>query len=290
MEVYDLINLEQIQKHLPSLEEIENLDQGGQKIVFKAKHKNHGTVVLKLILGASVNERISREIEIVTSNTFTNVPKLYEWGRISDGHSEFMYLIEQFIDGATLRNHLKEQRKLPLTTCLHLLESLLKFATELEVQKLVHRDIKPENIIIDTTGEFWVLDFGIARNLNQPSITDTRAHFGPHTAGYAAPEQFRNLKKEIDIKADLFSIGVVIYEALTGEHPFAKDARNPLEILYRTETIIPNIIIIPGDSERQLGGFISILIDKYPSRRPKSAKIALDWFKALLPTIRLQEE
>ena len=79
----------------------------------------------------------------------------------------------------------------------------------MEKEGIVHRDIKPENIMVCRDGTFKPLDFGIARHLAKTSITSTEAPFGPHTAGYAAPEPFRNLKKEVDIRADLSLLSVL---------------------------------------------------------------------------------
>lgn len=268
------------------MKDIEIIIQGGQKVVYKGIHKEYGVVALKIILDPSADERTKREIDSLTKYNFPNVPKLYEWGPFLCENAQTTYLLEQYISGSTLRSILNEQKKLSLNVCLKLLRSLLETAVELEKQQIVHRDIKPENIIIGNDGFFWLLDFGIARHLSKTSITATNIHFGPHTAGYAAPEQFRNIKKEIDIRTDLFSIGVLIYEALTGQHPFVFGARDHLDILRRTETLSPDILLIPGDSQRLLSGFINILMDKYPSRRPRTAKIALDWYTALLPSIK----
>lgn len=281
-----LPNLDNIKEKFPSLKDIEIIIQGGQKVVYKGIHKEYGVVALKIILDPSADERTKREIDALTKYNFPNVPKLYEWGPFLCENAQTTYLLEQYISGSTLRSILNEQKKLPLNVCLKLLRSLLETAVELEKQQIVHRDIKPENIIIGNDGFFWLLDFGIARHLSKTSITATNIHFGPHTAGYAAPEQFRNIKKEIDIRTDLFSIGVLIYEALTGQHPFVFGARDHLDILRRTETLSPDILLIPGDSQRLLSGFINILMDKYPSRRPRTAKIALDWYTALLPSIK----
>lgn len=275
-----------ITKNLPDIQDITYLEQGGQKIVYRGTHKTYGSIVLKLILNPSASERIQREIDVATKGNFPNVPKLYEWGSFTYEDGQTIYLIEQYIPGQTLRNYLNVHKKLPLDKALELLGKLLETAVELEKQQLVHRDIKPENIIVSDDGSFWLLDFGIARHLKKTSITATEAHFGPHTPGYASPEQFRNVKKEVDIRADLFSIGVLIYEAIAGEHPFVSGARDHLDILRRTEALAVNFLVIPEDSQKQLGGFINILMSKYPSRRPKTARIALDWYYALLPTIR----
>lgn len=281
-----LITPQMIQTGIPALSNVCPIEKGGQKLVYKATHSSYGDVVVKLIIDPSDNARTQREIEIASKCSPPNVPTLFEWGPITCNSTQTLYLLEQFIEGNTLRELLVANPSggLPQNQCLKLLHSLLVTAVELEKLDLVHRDIKPENIIIDTSGEVWLLDFGIARDLNQASITATAAQYGPHTAGYAAPEQFRNLKKEIDIKADLFAIGVVVYEAFTGVNPFVSGAHSPYDVLYRTETLMQTPLLIIGDSQKQLSGFIDILMSKYPSRRPASAQLALDWYLALLPT------
>jgi serine/threonine-protein kinase len=182
---------------------------------------------------------------------------------------------------------MNRERKLSIAFIIQLIRTLLQFAVEAEKKKLVHRDIKPENIMIDISNNLWILDFGIARHLEKSSLTMTQDRFGPHTAGYAAPEQFRNLKRDIDIRADLFTIGIVAYEAFTGENPFRSGARDALAVLYRTETLLVSPLIIPGDSQNQLSGFIRVLIEKFPSRRPPNAETALNWFNTIIPTLQL---
>lgn len=282
-----LPSIDELKAKLVKLEQIVPLAQGGQKIVYKALHADYNNVALKVILSPLDDQRAQREIEVATEYHFSNVPTLFEWGILGeDDEHRVIYLLEQFINGRTLRKVLIDQKVLSLPDCLELLKVLLNTAVELEQQQLVHRDIKPENIVLDENRKFWVLDFGIARHLEKASLTITSARFGPHTAGYAAPEQFRNYKKAIDIRADLFSIGVVIYEALSGENPFRSGAHDPLEVLYRTETVLPAPLVLPGDSQRQLSGLINIMIEKFPSRRPATAKIALNYFESVLPTIK----
>lgn len=269
------------------LRDVFPLAQGGQKIVYRAKHMTLGEVALKLVVGAIADERTAREIEAATKYSFPNVPTLYEWGIFSqDADEQITYLLEQFIHGKTLQRVLTEMGTLGIPKTLELIKTLLTIEVELEKQQIVHRDIKPQNIMLDAFGKFWLLDFGIARHLRKSSITATGAHFGPHTAGYAAPEQFRNYKRDIDIRADLFSIGVVAYEALSGVNPFRAGAQSGLDILSRAETMMPSPLVIPGDSQRQLSGLVGIMMEKFPSRRPMTAQIALDWFEAALPTIK----
>ena len=131
------------------------------------------------------------------------------------------------------------------------------------------------NIIRADDGRIFFLDFGIARILGADSLTRTGAMMGPHTPGYAAPEQFNNLKKEIDSRADIFSLGVVTYECITGKNPFREGSINALEVLQKTETITP---------QSQFMALLGAMMGKYPSRRPRTAKQAIDWLKVAKKT------
>jgi serine/threonine-protein kinase len=226
-----------------------------------------------------------REIDIAVSCHIPNTAKLYKWGSFKHDGNIVLYIIEEFIDGDNLRNVLKSKGQLPLNDVLRLVDMLLYTAVAMENEKLVHRDIKPENIMVCPDGSFKLIDFGIARQLAKSSLTPTAAHFGPHTAGYAAPEQFRNLKKSIDIRTDLFAIGVVAYESLSGKHPFAEGSRDQLETLRRTETTIPMPLRIDVERGNYLTTFIGVLMEKYPSRRPPTALQAKQWFKSILTAI-----
>jgi serine/threonine-protein kinase len=196
-----------------------------------------------------------------------------------------MYLIEQRIAGETLRSRLIRTRPLSLDVVVTLMQTLLDTAVEMEDRRLVHRDIKPPNIMVDQVGRFWLLDFGIARHLDKSSLTKGVRQFGLATFGYAAPEQLRNVRRDIDIRTDLFAIGVVAYECLSGINPFTDSARDLLEVVRRTEQDRPAPLHIPGDRQRQLSGFLATLMAKQPSLRPSSAREAADWFAALLPTL-----
>lgn len=276
-------NSDEIITRVPDLSNLIPIARGGQKVVFRGQHNSYGEVVVKIILSA--DERTQREIDIATKCDFPNVPKLYKWGVFQDTPEPVVFLIEQFVSGDTLRSHLRRNRTLNLQDGLRLFQQLLDTAVEVEKQDLVHRDIKPENIIVGDDGTFWLLDFGIARHLSDTSITATNAPFGPATLGYAAPEQLRNMKKHIDIRADLFSIGVVMYEVFTGTQPFLAGARDQLDVLRRTENLTPTVPVIQGDSQRQLSRLILVLMDKFASRRPSTAEMARNWYNDVLKTL-----
>lgn len=259
------------------------LKRGGQKMVFSAMSREWGQCVIKLYF-AEKNPRSDREIEIEKNIDSPMVPKIFDTGVVEYETVETMYVIEEKIEGTELRDILDDGKIFSLREAVHFLEQGLKFIAYIEKKGIVHRDIKPENIVMNTSGDIFFLDFGIARIIGANSLTKTDALLGPHTPGYAAPEQFNNLKKEIDSRTDLFSLGVVTYECLTGKNPFRENAENALEVLQKTETITPVSYSIEGDTQKQFMALLSSMMGKYPSRRPKTAEQALGWLDAAKST------
>lgn len=260
-------------------EEVKLLARGGQKVVFDAVHKSYGQSVIKLYFQLN-DPRSLREIEIEKGLNLPMVPQIYETGTIEYENTETLYIIEQKVCGTELRKLLNEGVNFSLKEAVYFLEQGLNFIASIEKKGIVHRDIKPENIIRTDDGEVFFLDFGIARILGADSLTRTGAIMGPHTPGYAAPEQFNNLKKEIDSRADVFSLGVVTYECITGKNPFREGSSNALEVLQKTETITPVQYTVKGDTQSQFMALLGTMMGKYPSRRPKTAEQALGWLEA----------
>ena len=264
-------------------EKIELMARGGQKIVFDGVHNSYGETVIKLYFQLN-DPRSLREIQIERDLNLSMVPKIYETGTIEYEGTETLYIIEQKVKGTELRKVLESGKRFSLEEAVTFLEQGLEFIACIENKGIVHRDIKPENIIRADDGRIFFLDFGIARILGADSLTRTGAMMGPHTPGYAAPEQFNNLKKEIDSRADIFSLGVVTYECITGKNPFREGPINALEVLQKTETITPVQYSIKGDTQSQFMALLGAMMGKYPSRRPRTAKQAIDWLKVAKKT------
>ncbi|MFA7172306.1 MAG: serine/threonine-protein kinase [Kiritimatiellia bacterium] len=264
--------------------EITQLARGGQKVVWQATHAQYGKTVIKLYF--SVDARAEREIAISKTLCFDKVPGIYETGTVSYEGQETLYVVEQFIDGCTLRSYLNSGKLFDICVAVSFLEQGFSFVRQLEKNQIVHRDIKPENLILTNDRLVYFLDFGIARMLDMQSLTQSDAAFGPHTPGYAAPEQFNNLKRDIDSRTDLFSLGVVTYECLTGRNPFRENAASALDILQRTATVTPASYQIKGDDQHLLMGLISSMMGKNPSMRPKDATQAIDWLNVIKPTLK----
>ena len=248
---------------------IELMARGGQKIVFDGVHNSYGETVIKLYFQLN-DPRSIREIQIEKGLSLSMVPKIYETGIIEYEGTETLYIIEQKVKGTELRKVLESGRRFSLEEAVIFLEQGLEFISCIENKGIVHRDIKPENIIRADDGKIFFLDFGIARVLGADSLTRTGAMMGPHTPGYAAPEQFNNLKREIDSRADIFSLGVVTYECITGKNPFREGSINALEVLQKTETITPVQYSIKGDTQSQFMALLGAMMGKYPSRRPRA--------------------
>ena len=280
-----MLMIEQLKSKIKGLKEIKKYPASGQKQVYLVSTDEHDAVILKII--ENMDDRIQREIDIVTKNDITDVPKIIMFDYIEYDNNKHFYILEEFIDGKSIKEVLCDGA-MNLSDSINLLEGLLTTVSELESIQIVHRDIKPENIIWGKDGKFHLIDFGIARNLNLPSLTLSKMAVGPHTPGYGAPELFQYDKPNINSKADLFSIGVVVYEAIFGKHPFLTGRELDLnEIWYKTATATPMNLFIDGDNDRQLIGFIQTLMQKHVSKRPPNAKKALEWFFIVKDTLVL---
>lgn len=270
------------EKFFPDILALRSLSSGGQRSVFLGQHIKYGRIVLKICERMTNHARILRELEIIKNNNFPSVPKLYETNsRNIDGVS-VLYSIEEYIDGENLRDILNKQHFFSYHDVIDFMNKILQTIVELEEKKIIHRDIKPENIVRDRTGNYWLLDFGIARDLNAFSLTATTDDFGPFTPGYAAPEQINNSKRQLDSRADLFSIGMVAYEMLAGYNPIIKDSKGVLNVIQRTENVRLPDFERSDKINPELLLFIETLAKSSPVMRPPTAKIAYNWFKEII--------
>lgn len=257
----------------PTLSNVSDLDEGGFKRVLSVTHPDFGDVVLKLIPSNDF-ETIKREILAVKSVESNRVPKILDFGVKSGPFGPCFWFLEQRIYGESVRDILHLGPMYPLEVIrmgIHVLEALVMS----EKNRIVHRDIKPDNIMRDN--DYWLIDFGIARHLDLPAQTPEGPLNGKFTPGYAPQEQFNNLQDDIDIRADLFALGVTMYECITGENPFRSGARDNYEMCRRAKSMnLPKLVTAiknPGD----LNDFIQTLVSKRRDHRPESALESLEW-------------
>jgi serine/threonine-protein kinase len=265
-------------REFPKLGNIESLDAGGQKDVFSARTGDGDRVVLKLFHATANPERAVRELNAVAGLTDSRVPRVLEVGTARSNVGQHIWFIEEFVEGETLRKRLQHGPQSP-GDVRRWAEQLLTTLVAAEAAAVVHRDIKPENVILDTKGDAWLIDFGIARHLGLESVTPTSAFRGPHSPGYAPPEQFENSKHEVDTRSDLFALGVVLFECIEGANPYLLGAANADEVLHRVaSTDLPRITPQAGVSA-SFADLIQSMSRRPRSQRPKSASEALEWLR-----------
>ena len=217
---------EQLAPRFPQLEILGLIGQGGMGAVYKARQQQLDRLVALKILPAEVSqdpafaERFTREARALARLNHPNIVTVYDFGQ-TDG---FYYFLMEFIDGTTLR-HLLADRKLTPREALAIVPQICEALQYAHDQGIVHRDIKPENILTDKAGRVKIADFGLAKLVEtEPQsqrLTQPREVMGtPH---YMAPEQVEK-PQLVDHRADIYSLGVVFYEMLTGELPLGRFA------------------------------------------------------------------
>ncbi len=213
-----------VQAAFPDLEIEALIGQGGMGFVYKARQPSlDRTVALKILApGLSADpafaERFAREARVLGKLNHPNIVTVHGHG-VSGG---FYYLIMEYVDGVNLRQAMRTERFSP-AQALSVVPGICDALQAAHAQGIWHRDIKPENILLDSRGQVKIVDFGIARLVGDPqrdfTLTVTGAALG--SAVYMAPEQHEK-PHDVDHRADIYSLGVVLYEMLTGELPLGR--------------------------------------------------------------------
>ncbi|MCU0962176.1 MAG: serine/threonine protein kinase, partial [Pirellulaceae bacterium] len=216
----------ELAEHFPHLEVLELIGQGGMGAVYRARQRSLDRVVALKILHAEVSrdpafaERFAREAQALARLTHPNIVMVFDFG---ESHGLYYFLME-YVDGFNLRATLQSGRLSP-HEALAIVPQVCEALQYAHDQGIVHRDIKPENVLLDRRGRVKIADFGLAKLLGRPggrlSLTGTGQVMGtPH---YMAPEQWEK-PMSVDHRADIYSLGVVFYELLTGELPLGRFA------------------------------------------------------------------
>jgi predicted Ser/Thr protein kinase len=215
---------EEIARFFPQLEIVELLGRGGMGVVYKARQVQLDRLVALKILppeaGAEphFSERFAREARALARLNHPSIVAVYDFGQ-TEG---LFYFLMEYVDGANLRELMRTQQITPkeaLVIVPRICEAL-QFAHD---EGIMHRDIKPENILIDKKGRVKIADFGLAKLLGRDpaDLSLTQAGMSVGTPRYMAPEQMEH-PDEVDHRADIYSLGVVFYEMLTGELPVGR--------------------------------------------------------------------
>jgi serine/threonine protein kinase len=208
---------------------LEQIGEGGMGEVYRAVRADgqyDKEVAIKLVRTgmdrSSVLERFRHERQVLASLDHPNIARLFDGGTTEDG---IPYLVMELIEGIPIDEYC-DNNKLTVTERLRLFLQVCSAVQYAHQRLVIHRDIKPGNILVTHDGTPKLLDFGIAKILDADSSSKTTL-INPMTPEYASPEQVRG--EPITTATDVYSLGVVLYQLLTGRSPYPKDTRAPLE-------------------------------------------------------------
>ena len=192
--------------------------RGGMGAVYKAVHPTlkRNVILKKLTLkgSATVTERFKREARIMMDFKNDHIVNVYDHFRQGSSY----YIVLEYVDGTALDRLIRRERYLPNDITLLIFRDCCRALKYAHSKNVIHRDIKPGNILLSKTGEVKLVDFGIAVSMDEEAgLTRDGVTLG--TPSYMAPEQFENTKS-VDKRADIYSMGVMLYEMVTGKKPF----------------------------------------------------------------------
>ena len=200
---------------------IEIIGVGGMAVVYKAFDNIDNRIVAVKVLkdeflqNEEFRRRFKNESKAIAVLSHPNIVKIYD---VSYGDN-LQYIVMEYVDGITLKEYIEQQGRLDIREAIYFVTQILRALQHAHDKGIVHRDIKPQNIMLLSDGTIKVTDFGIARFSRSETRTMTDGAIG--SVHYISPEQAKG--SVTDAKTDLYSVGVVLYEMLTGKVPFQSD-------------------------------------------------------------------
>ncbi|WP_241154435.1 Stk1 family PASTA domain-containing Ser/Thr kinase [Staphylospora marina] len=250
-------------------EVLSRIGGGGMAVVYKAKDLLLGRYVAIKILSESLSNdsefirRFSREAQAAASLSHPNVVNVYDVGR--DGYTH--YIVMELVEGPTLKQYIQERGPLPPQEAAAIAVQICDGLAHAHDNQIVHRDIKPHNILLGSNGRAKVTDFGIARAASSSTITQTGSVMG--SVHYFSPEQARG--GVIGEKSDIYSLGIVLYEMLTGEIPFDGDSAISIALKHLQEIPEDPRTLNPSIPEA-MARIVLRALEKDPNKRFASAR------------------
>jgi tRNA A-37 threonylcarbamoyl transferase component Bud32 len=218
---------------------VEKIASGGMATIYKAVHARNGALaVLKVPYDQFQNdhrfvERFRREAQLGQKLAHENIIRLYEYGTTQDG---LIYIAMEYLPGIDLRVYLDRYGKMPIKEAVRTVMQVCRALSYAHQKGIVHRDIKPENIMIPdkrSKGRVVLMDFGVAHAAYLGTVGTRSSYLG--TPYYMSPDQIS--RRQVDGRSDIYSLGVVFYELLTGKRPF--DDADPLKVLIKHRESAP---------------------------------------------------
>ncbi|MBS4957533.1 MAG: Stk1 family PASTA domain-containing Ser/Thr kinase [Clostridium sp.] len=207
---------------------IEKIGEGGMAIVYKARDNKLNRLVAVKILkvefanNKDISDKFKKEATAVANFSDANIVNVLDVGHEEEGNID--YFVMEYVDGKTLKDLIVENGKLNYTVAISIGIQIAKALECAHRNNIIHRDVKPQNILVTENGLVKVTDFGIAKSSTSATITNTTTIMG--SAHYLSPEQAKGAF--IDLRSDIYSLGIVLYEMVTGLLPF--DGESPVTI------------------------------------------------------------
>jgi hypothetical protein len=256
--------------YLPGLELYEQLGEGGMGVVYRARDvRLDQPRAVKLIrtgarAGEKAQDRFNREARAVARLDHPGVVRIYSLGE----HERTLYICMELLGGGSLQARLRQGR-LPVREAADLVRQLALAVQHAHDHRVLHRDLKPANVLLTADGVPKVSDFGLAKLLDtDDDLTETGAVLGTPT--YMAPEQAEGRSAAVGERTDVWALGVLLYECLTGIPPFKGESRSHTLELVRTQRPVPPRQLRP-EVPAELEAVCLRCLEKRPERRPASA-------------------
>jgi eukaryotic-like serine/threonine-protein kinase len=265
---------------------VERIAAGGMGEVFRAHDAVLAREVAIKVLHRSLAgdpafvDRFRREARAAAGLAHPNIVNVYDWGAV-DG---VYYMVMEYVRGPSVRHLLNEQGRMEPAQAAEILRQSLLALGHAHHEGFVHRDIKPENLLVTQDGVVKVADFGLARAFADGRVTQAGAVTG--TVQYLAPEQIRG--EPADPRSDLYSLGIVAYELLTGKLPFTGETAMAVAYKHLSDRVPAPSSVLP-DLPAELDGFVAAATDRDRELRPESADVMrmdLDVLAHQLPPAR----
>ncbi len=244
------------------------LGEGGMGAVFKARDRELDRLVaLKVVhpemsRDAAVLARFKQELILARKITHKNVIRIHDLG---EAHGT-KFITMDFIEGEDLAAILEQQRKMPPREAVEIIEQVAYALQAAHAEGVVHRDLKPQNIMRDRQGRILVMDFGLARSSDSTQMTQSGALVG--TIEFMSPEQ--GMGKKVDARSDLYSLGLIFYQLLTGELPFRAES-SLAGLVKRTREAAPSPSGLDSSLPRALCRIILKCLETDPAQRYQNA-------------------
>ncbi|MCX6577171.1 MAG: serine/threonine protein kinase [Candidatus Aminicenantes bacterium] len=265
-------------------EVVEEIGSGGMGKVYRVFDKKiHEMVALKLIrpeIGTDkeIVERFSQELKTARKIAHRNVCRMFDIGEEAGTH----FITMEYVTGEDLRSLIKRIGQLTIGKTIDIAKQICEGLAEAHAMGIVHRDLKPQNIMIDREGKPKIMDFGIARFFRTKGVTIPGTIIG--TPEYMSPEQAEG--KEVDQRSDLYSLGIILFEALTGKVPFEGDTPLSIALKHKTE-LPPDPRKLNSQIPEDLNSLVLKCLEKDKGKRYQTAAeiiVELDKIEKGIPT------